>query len=48
MTRRVVVRGEAKGASPGAGAKASLRRAAKSRAADPKPGELPMARLKRG
>jgi hypothetical protein len=39
---------EAKGVTPGAGAKASLNRAVTSRAGDPKPGELPMARLKRG
>jgi hypothetical protein len=48
MNRRVSVRGEAKGATPGAGAKASLNRAGQSRALDPKPGELPMTRLKRG
>jgi len=44
----VAGRGEAKGEAPGAGAKASLKRASKSRLADPKPGELPLARLKRG
>ena len=38
----------AKGVTPGAGAKASLKRARWSRAIDPKPGELSMARLKRG
>jgi hypothetical protein len=53
MNRRVTVCGEAKGATPGAGAKASLKRAssgdaAQSRAVDPKPGELSMTRLKRG
>jgi hypothetical protein len=53
MNRRVTVCGEAKGATPGAGAKASLKRAsgrevAQSQAVDPKPGELSMTRLKRG
>jgi hypothetical protein len=41
------VRGEVKSAKDGAGAKASLNRAFESRAVDPKPGDLPMARLKR-
>ena len=53
MNRRVTVCGEAKGVTPEAGAKASLKRAcggdtARSQAVDPKPGELSMTRLKRG
>jgi hypothetical protein len=48
MNRRVTVGGEAKAVTAGAGAKASLNRATQSLAVDPKPGELPMTRLKRG
>ena len=39
--------GEVKSAKDGAVAKASLNRAIESHAVDPKPGDLPMARLKR-
>ena len=39
--------GEVKSAKDGAGAKASLNRAFESRAVDPKPSDLSMARLKR-
>ena len=41
------MRGEVKSAKDGAGAKASLNRASESRAVDPKPSDLSMARLKR-
>jgi hypothetical protein len=47
MNRRVAVTGEVKALSAGAEAKASLIRAL-SVAADPKPGDLSMARVKRG
>ena len=46
MVRRVYVTGEVKGLRPGAEAKASLKRALKSVVYDPKPGDLPMIRLK--
>ena len=44
--RRVIVRSEVKYSRYGAEAKASLKRAAKLRVIDPKPGDLPMDRLK--
>ena len=47
MGQRVSVRGELKPVGEGE-AKASLNRAFKSRAEDPKPGDLAMARLKVG
>jgi hypothetical protein len=47
MNRRVTVTGKVKGLRPGAEAKASLNRAL-SVAVDPKPGDLSMARVKRG
>ena len=47
MSQRVAVRGKVKSLD-GAEAKASLNRANKSRAADPKPSDLSMGRLKRG
>ena len=46
MSLRVAARGEVK--EYRAAAKASLNRAIQSRAADAKPGELSMGRLKRG
>ena len=46
MVRRVIVTGEVKAYSAGAAARASLNRATKSVAIDPKPGDLPMSRLK--
>jgi hypothetical protein len=48
MIRGVVLLGEVKGLGPGAEAKASLKRAVEFRGADPKPSDLPMARMKRG
>ena len=47
MSLRVTVRGEVNPRG-GAGAKASLNRAIQSLDVDPKPGELPMGRVKRG
>ena len=44
--RRVVLTGEVKGLRPGAAGKPSLKRAEKSVSADPKPGDLPMSRMK--
>jgi hypothetical protein len=44
----VILGGEAKGAVPGAAAKASLKRANEWPGIDPKPSELSMGRLKRG
>ena len=46
MSQRVIVWGKVKGVIPGAIAKASANSAIKSYAIDPKPGELPMGRLK--
>jgi hypothetical protein len=51
MNLRVTLRGEVKREERGAAAKASLNRAChlrvvESRGVDPKPGELPMSRLK--
>ena len=46
MVRRVNVTGEVKDLRSGAAAKASLNRAKKSVVFDPKPGDLPMSRLK--
>ena len=46
MDRRVSVGGQVKGVPPGAVAKASLNRANVSLGVDPKPGDLPMARMK--
>ena len=48
MSRRVIGASEVKCERHGAGAKASLKRANKFALIDPKPGELPMARVKRG
>jgi hypothetical protein len=48
MIRRVTVLGEVKPFCGGAEAKASLKRALKSRAVDAKPRDLHMARLKCG
>ena len=45
-TNEFVVRGKVKGVLPGAEGKPSLNRAIESRIQDPKPGELPMGRLK--
>jgi hypothetical protein len=47
MNRRVTVTGQVKDLRSGAEAKASLKRAL-SVAVDPKPGDLSMARVKRG
>ena len=46
MVRRVNVTGEVKFLRNGAEAKASLNRAIQSVVFDPKPGDLPMSRLK--
>ena len=46
MSQRVNVSGKVKSVVDGAVAKASLNRAIKLRAVDPKPSDLPMARLK--
>ena len=48
MNRRLNVRGEVKAEEAGAGAKASLNRANSRVHYNPKPGDLSMARLKRG
>ena len=47
MSRRVVRRGEVKAATAGAGAKRESERATSRVATDPKPGDLPMGRVKR-
>ena len=47
MSLRVNFSGEVKGVTPVAVAKASLNRALESLELDTKPGELPMARVKR-
>ena len=44
--RRVAFTGEVKDGKSGAGGKPSLNRASKSAVAGPKPGDLPMSRLK--
>ena len=44
--RRVAGAGEVKDGKSGAGGKPSLKRALKSGRADPKPGDLPVSRLK--
>ena len=44
--RRVALAGEVKDLRSGAGGKPSLKRARESVRADPKPGDLPMSRLK--
>ncbi len=46
MVRRVIVTGKVKDLRSGAEARASLNRANKSVAIDPKPSDLPMSRLK--
>ena len=46
MVRRVIVTGKVKDLRSGAEARASLNRAKKSVAIDPKPSDLPMSRLK--
>ena len=46
MVRRVIVRSKLKVFSTGGEARASLNRATKLRAIDPKPGDLSMGRLK--
>ena len=48
MIRGVVFLGEVKDLGSGAEAKASLNWANEFRGADPKPSDLPMARMKRG
>ena len=47
MNQRVIGCSKVKGLRSGAEAKASLNRAMQLQSIDPKPGELPMARLKR-
>ena len=48
MSRRVTFSGKVKAFEAEAGAKASPNRAFQSLGVDPKPGELPMAKVKRG
>ena len=48
MSRRVTGCGEVKSLRDGAEGKPSLNRANESRSVDPKPGELPMVRVKCG
>ena len=47
MIRRVTLVSKVKGFTPGAVAKASLKRATEITGVDPKPGDLPLARMKR-
>ena len=48
MSQRVILSSEVKAGTAGAEAKASLKRASELLGVDPKPGELSMARVKRG
>ena len=48
MSQRVILSSEVKAETAGAEAKASLNRASELLGVDPKPGELSMARVKRG